>query len=152
MYETIVVGTDGSPTATVAVDRAARLACRLGARLVVVTGHEPGAPGRVSSLVDQILADARRRCAAAGADVDTRAVLADPAVALIDVAAELPAALIVVGNRRASGGMRLLTGSVPNRVLRRAPCDVVVAKTDAARAGELPEPRPGEAHSHDRGR
>lgn len=159
MYRTIVVGTDGSDTGTLAVERAAGLAAGLGAHLVVVTAYEPGAawpkrssrhPARRGSgkershdEVEAILLQARDLCRAAGmADVVTRSVLGDPAVALLDVAGEVGADVIVVGNVGVSGGMRFLLGSVPNRVLHRAPCDVIVALTkEAVRA------RRSDAHS-----
>jgi nucleotide-binding universal stress UspA family protein len=147
LYETIVVGTDGSPTATLAVERAASLAAALGAKLMIVSAYEPGfvplkrprrlgdrdgSARRVSPQqnAEGTLAAARKVCEAAGVrDVAARSVNADPAIAILDVALEVEAGLIVVGNVGVSGARRLLLGSVPNRILQRAPCDVIVART-----------------------
>ncbi len=51
-----------------------------------------------------------------------------PADALVHVAKEIGADLIVVGNRRVQGISRLL-GSVATDVAHHAPCDVYIVKT-----------------------
>ncbi|HZD65899.1 MAG TPA: universal stress protein [Acidimicrobiales bacterium] len=147
MYDTIVVGTDGSETAAVAVRRAAGLAGRLGAALVVVSAYQPVSEERLrrqrqetpdefswmvnpQEEVNEILTEAQRLCAAEGAgDVRTRAVDDAPADALLDVAAQVGADLIVVGSVGMSGARRFLIGSVPNRVAHHAPCDVIIVRT-----------------------
>ena len=53
----------------------------------------------------------------------------DPADAILDVAEELGADLIVVGNKGMSGAKRFLLGSVPNKVSHHAPCSVLIVRT-----------------------
>jgi nucleotide-binding universal stress UspA family protein len=53
----------------------------------------------------------------------------DAADAILDVAEERGAALVVVGNRGRTGAQRFLLGSVPNRVSHHAPCSVLIIRT-----------------------
>ena len=145
MTETIVVGTDGSATAQRALDEAVRLAKALQAELHVVAGFQPmhvritraptGAAKvwqplpdtRVEATIDQAAAAVRM----AGAKVKTHMVRGDPADALLNVAKEVGATTIVVGNRGMRGGRRVL-GSVPNTVSHKANCNVLIVQTDQA--------------------
>lgn len=141
MSESIVVGTDGSDTAKRAVAEAVRLAKALGAELHVVSAYEPlrGAhvvgPSEVAPRPDDVVDSTLDQAAAVGRFSDvvvkTHAVRADPAEALIDLAAEVGASMIVVGNQGMHGAKRLL-GSVPNSVSHRARCNVLIVATDAA--------------------
>jgi nucleotide-binding universal stress UspA family protein len=146
MSESIVVGTDGSETAGRAVDEAIRLAKALHAPLHVVSAYEPlrgahikGAPegaakiwaplpdSVVKSTVDQAAAKVRT----SGIDVHAHAVERDPADALLTVADEVGASMIVVGSKGMHGARRLL-GSVPNKVSHEAHCNVLIVATDRA--------------------
>jgi nucleotide-binding universal stress UspA family protein len=60
--------------------------------------------------------------------VSTRAEEGDPAEALITVARETNAALIVVGARGDDYLARALRGSVGEKLVARAPCDLLVAR------------------------
>jgi nucleotide-binding universal stress UspA family protein len=83
--------------------------------------------------VEAILSAAAVEARAAGAtDVVTRAVQGPPAEALLEVAEEVGAGLIVVGNMGMTGTKRFLIGSVPNRISHHAPCDVLIVRTDVA--------------------
>jgi nucleotide-binding universal stress UspA family protein len=62
-------------------------------------------------------------------EVSTFARQGDAADAIIDVAEEQRAELIVVGNKGMSGARRFLLGSVPNRVSHHAPCSVLIVRT-----------------------
>jgi nucleotide-binding universal stress UspA family protein len=53
----------------------------------------------------------------------------DPADAILDVAEEQKADLIVVGNKGMTGAKRFLLGSVPNKVSHHAPCSVMIIRT-----------------------
>ena len=79
------------------------------------------------------LADAALQDAVAalpeGLRASVHAVEGDPARALVQTAAALDAQLVVVGNRGMSGISRLFLGSVPERVARHAPCDVLIVRT-----------------------
>lgn len=146
MFTSIVVGTDGSQTAERAVSRAIAMAVALEARLQIVSAYEPrdeqAAPAESGPLQDPgwnvgphddvlaLLDRAQSEAQAAGvAAVDTFARQGDAADAIIDVAEEQGADLIVVGNRGLSGARRFLLGSVPNRVSHHAPCAVLIVRT-----------------------
>lgn len=64
----------------------------------------------------------------------------DPADALVAIAEEEDADLVVVGGTGMSGGKRLLAGSVSNRVSHRAPCSVLIVRGEPARTAGAPEP------------
>ncbi len=53
----------------------------------------------------------------------------DPADAILKVAEDVEADLIVVGNKGMTGARRFLLGSVPNKVSHHAPCSVFIART-----------------------
>ena len=61
--------------------------------------------------------------------VETFAREGDPADAILDVAEETKADLIVVGNKGMTGARRYLLGSVPNNVSHHAPCSVIIVRT-----------------------
>ncbi|MDQ3645862.1 MAG: universal stress protein [Actinomycetota bacterium] len=117
MYERIVAGTDFSPTATIATDRAAMLAQRLEAELILV---HAGADGG-----DQLDALARKYGARSAA-----IPAGNPAEVLINEAERLGADLIAVGSVGMTGGKRFLLGSVPNKVSHHAQLDLLIVKTD----------------------
>jgi len=144
VYESIVVGTDGSETAQRAVAEASELAKALGALLHLVSAYEPlrgarivGAPAgaaqvwdikpdaAVQSVVEQAAATAR----VIGVEVKVHTVTGDPADALLEVAERETADLIVVGNRGMHGMTRVL-GSVPNKISHRAGCSVLIVSTE----------------------
>jgi nucleotide-binding universal stress UspA family protein len=146
MFGSIVVGTDGSDTAKKAVDEAIDLAKAVGARLSVVSAYEPVSKARLreearqtpSDLqwmvnpreeVDATLSDAAELIRAAGVDVETFAREGSPADAILDVAEERDADLIIVGNKGMTGARRFLLGSVPNKVSHHAPCSVLIIRT-----------------------
>ena len=145
-YRNVVVGTDGSETAELAVEHAARLAGAFGARLTVVTAYSPGqgvtpqeldaAPEDVrwrlvdSSGAEDLAGHAKTLAKAAGVqDVRTRVAAGDPASALLDVAQDTLADVIVVGSKGMTGASRFVLGSVPNKVSHHAPCDVLIVHT-----------------------
>jgi nucleotide-binding universal stress UspA family protein len=146
MFRSIVVGTDGSDTARKAVDKAVELARSLDARVWLVSAYEPvpitrlreearQAPADLQWMVnpreevDATLSDAADVVRAAGVDVETFAREGDPADAILDVAEERDADLIVVGNKGMTGARRFLLGSVPNKVSHHAPCSVLIVRT-----------------------
>jgi nucleotide-binding universal stress UspA family protein len=79
--------------------------------------------------VEATLAGAAEDARAAGIEAATYPREGDPADAILDVAEELGADLIVVGNKGMTGAKRFLLGSVPNRVSHHAPCSVLIVRT-----------------------
>jgi nucleotide-binding universal stress UspA family protein len=146
MFESIVVGTDGSDTAREAVAQAVELAKLLGAHVHLVCAYEPApsvvlrdsgaagptvdwALGPPREAVDATLAQAAESFSEAGVPVDLYARRGDAADAILDVAEERGADLIIVGNRGTTGTSRFLLGSVPNRISHHAPCAVLIIRT-----------------------
>lgn len=136
MFQKILVGTDGSESATRAVERAVELARADGAELIVAHAHpDPNLgyaladdPAPVVDRAKEILTAIETTLAA---DVSVRTVVrqGEPATVLLDIAEEEGAGLIVVGNRGMTGTRRFLVGSVPNRVSHHATCDVLIVHT-----------------------
>jgi nucleotide-binding universal stress UspA family protein len=146
MFSSIVVGTDGSETAGKAVRAAADLAKSVGASLDIVSAYEPVSGQRLRDEarqtpgdlqwtinpredVEATLADAVEAVQGVGVDTQTFAREGDPADAILDVAEERGADLIVVGNKGMTGAKRFLLGSVPNKVSHHAPCSVLIIRT-----------------------
>jgi nucleotide-binding universal stress UspA family protein len=146
VFRSIVVGTDGSDTATQAVRQAIELASSVGARIELVSAYEPVSDARLreESIVvprdlhwminprEDVLATleaAAGEIRAAGVEVEVFARQGDPADAILDVAEERGSDLIVVGNKGMTGAKRFLLGSVPNKVSHHAPCSVLIIRT-----------------------
>jgi len=147
MFRSIVVGTDGSGTARQAVREAIELAAALGAAIELVSAYEPVAGQRLREEareapreeqwminaredVEATLREAAEEAEAAGVAVRTYAREGDAADAILDVAEERGADLIVVGNKGMTGAKRFLLGSVPNKVSHHAPCSVLIIRTE----------------------
>jgi nucleotide-binding universal stress UspA family protein len=146
MFKSIVVGTDGSGTADEAVRQAVDLARTVGAELELVSAYEPVPAQRLREErrdapedlqwaitpredVDATLEAAAAVARDAGVDVTVYPRQGDPADAILDVAEERDADLIVVGNKGMTGAKRFLLGSVPNKVSHHAPCSVLIIRT-----------------------
>ena len=146
MFTRIVVGTDGSDTAREAVRQATDLAKLAGATLSIVSAYAPvsgkrvgaeqqGAPQDVqygigprediNLVLDSAAADAKKD----GIEAQTHPVEGDPAEAILNVAEQTGADLIVVGNKGMAGARRFLLGSVPNKVSHHAPSSVIIVRT-----------------------
>jgi len=145
-YRNVVVGTDGSETAELAVRHAADLAKAFGARLTVVTAFTPHpdeeakrlqeAPEDVRwAITDATSADERaRRARTIARDAGVEEVVmrvdgGDPASLLIDAADDSGGDVIVVGSKGMTSAKRFVLGSVPNKISHHAPCDVVIVHT-----------------------
>lgn len=142
MYRHLVVGTDGSPTATEAVRHAVELARACGASLTVVCAYEEGPTGAGPEVPEDLgwqvtpsaVAEEAARGAAsmahrAGVEARQTVVRGNAAEAIIGVAEDEEADLIVVGSRGMSSPARFLLGNVPNAVSHHAPCDLAIVHT-----------------------
>ena len=83
----------------------------------------------VPSLRDATLEAAAALAREASVPVELYARQGDPADAILDVAEEQGADLIVVGNKGMTGAKRFLLGSVPNKISHHAPCSVLIIRT-----------------------
>ncbi len=144
--KTIVVGTDGSPTSMKAVHEAATLGAATGATLYIACavrlaqdvaaiapvgmplpgGWDEQAHAEAAASVARAAEVARQ----AGATAEGRVVTGEAANALICLADDVDADLLVVGSRGMTGAARFLLGSVPNRCAHHATCSVMIVRTD----------------------
>ncbi|HEX5299392.1 MAG TPA: universal stress protein [Streptosporangiaceae bacterium] len=147
-YDRILVGTDGSPSSMLAVERAGQVASASEAELVVVTAYDP-VPARDAARLELAIGNLREH-QIRGRDhaletleasrelvnservrsVRELAVEGEPVDAILATAAEQGAGLIVVGNRGMGALSGHLLGSVPGDIARRAPCDVLIVQTE----------------------
>jgi nucleotide-binding universal stress UspA family protein len=140
-YKVIVVGTDGSERADVAVRDALELAGLTGGTVhavhsihtpvVVEDAHSMQAMmnemrDHSDAIQQKLLEDAKRR----GVKVEFHSSLGEPANALVELAEKVNADLVVVGNRGMSGMKRFVLGSVPNKVSHHCPCSVLIVDTE----------------------
>jgi nucleotide-binding universal stress UspA family protein len=154
----VIVGTDGSESSLRAVDRAGAFAAQENAKLIVATAHLPNvekggwsrppshdhvndpraadALGREGyrmhgdAAVYEVLHEARGRARAAGAhDVEERAVVGAPVDALVKLAVDVKADLLVVGDVGLDSVAGRLLGSVPADVARKAKIDILIVHT-----------------------
>ena len=143
-YRTVVVGTDGSDSSLLAVERAATIASGANAKLIIATAYFPAEEDHRAAdmLKDEgykmsgnapiyaILREARDRAKNAGAnDIEEKPVVGAPVDALVELAEECNADLLVVGNVGLSTITGRLLGSVPANVSRRAKNDVLIVHT-----------------------
>lgn len=147
-YKTVVVGTDGSDSSLRAVERAAAIAAEDGATLVIATAHPPIPEERGRYAIPPgsdhgqdyrtvgeapyyaILQNAKERAHQAGAkNVEEKSIVGAPITALVQLAEDVNADLLVVGNVGLSSVAGRLLGSVPSEVSRRAKMDVLIVHT-----------------------
>jgi nucleotide-binding universal stress UspA family protein len=157
-YRTVIVGTDGSDSSMRAVERAGAVAGQENAKLIIASAHIPvhekGSWSRAPSHdhvtdaraadslgsegyklhgeapIYAILRDARDRAKAAGAqDIEERAIEGAPVEALIHLANDVKADLIVVGDVGLNSVAGRMLGSVPADVARKAKIDILIVHT-----------------------
>jgi nucleotide-binding universal stress UspA family protein len=119
----VLVGTDGSATAAKAVDRAVDVAKAAGAPLTILSVGP-------QDLAMQIVERETARHADSGVTIEKAVVAGEPTAALVEAARGGGYDLLVVGNRGMTGISRVIRlGSVPNKVMHRLPCNLLVVKT-----------------------
>jgi nucleotide-binding universal stress UspA family protein len=142
VFKSVVVGSDDSQTARQAVVAAADLAQLAGGTLHIVTVYDPKSVhpehlppelqlSTTTHPADVLLAELARIAQDRGLEAEVHAATGDPAEAIIRVAEQEGAELVVVGNKGMRGARRIL-GSVPNTVAHGAPCSVLIVDTVGA--------------------
>ena len=133
---TIVVGYDQTPGSQRALERAATLAKALGAKLVVTSvaplmvsiGRSGGPidPTDTPEMHAKELDTAREFLEAQGIEADYQRAIGEPADAIVQLANERNAEMIVVGTREPNLIQRLTGQSVSEAVSHHAHCDVLI--------------------------
>jgi nucleotide-binding universal stress UspA family protein len=157
VYRTVVVGTDGSASSLRAVDRAGAVAAQANAKLIVASAHFPAvekggwshAPSHDhvadpraadtlggegykmhgSAPIYAILRAARTGRRSPAPDIEERPIVGAAVDGLIDLAGEVNADLLVVGDVGLDTVAGRLLGSVPANVARRAKIDILIVHT-----------------------
>jgi nucleotide-binding universal stress UspA family protein len=141
--QTIVVGTDGSDTASQAVAVAIDMAEKYGSHLVVASSYVPVSESRLTKEqveapadiqwainptedVDAALRTVEEEAKERGIETTSEARQGEPSDVLCEIASQHKADLLVIGNK---GMQRRILGSVPNSVSHKAPCSVMIVKT-----------------------
>jgi nucleotide-binding universal stress UspA family protein len=136
----IVVGTDGSDTAGRAVKAAIAIAKTFDQPLHIVSAYrpqraQPHLPTEIaavllpSSAAESVLADAVSRASIAGVRASAHQRVGFAGDAILEVANDVGAALVVVGNRGIGSKARYVVGNVPSRVVHHASCSTYVVET-----------------------
>lgn len=146
-YQTVVVGTDGSDSSYLAVDRAARIAADSDATLVIACAYHAARPQDVSRAQDELGEDvayqvvgstpaeesvrtaAERAKRAGAAKIDTVVLDGEPVPTLAKIVEERSADLLVVGNRGLNTLAGRILGSVPSEAARKSKVDVLIVHT-----------------------
>ena len=140
-YSTIVVGTDGSKSSMLAVERAAKIAAAFNATLVIgcayyETKEDASKTLRQDSVTvlgtdpaQENLDKATEHARAMGAPTQTAIRPGTPVEALMSIVNETNADLLIVGNRGINSLTGRLLGSVPADVARQSDCDVMIVHT-----------------------
>jgi nucleotide-binding universal stress UspA family protein/nitrite reductase/ring-hydroxylating ferredoxin subunit len=125
-YASVLVATDGSPTADRAARVGAEFASAHGASITLVhVGDEP--VGQI------VLRDTAERLG--DREMPIKVLTGDPGDKIAELAGSDGHDLVVVGNKGMSSGLRFLVGAVPDKVSHQAPCDVLIVNT----VGRAPE-------------
>ncbi|MCG8919599.1 universal stress protein [Actinokineospora sp. PR83] len=146
-YQTVVVGTDGSDSSYLAVDRAAAIAADSSATLVIACAYQPREDRDLDRVQDELGSDvayqvvgfnpaeetvrtASERARKAGAaNIETVVVDGDPVPTLAKVVHDHKADLLVVGNRGLNTLAGRILGSVPAEAARKSSVDVLIVHT-----------------------
>lgn len=145
-YDTIAVGTDGSPTSLRAVRAAASMARAYEAKLIIISAfyNQPGAmlgaPDSESvpvidladaqSYLDDAASIAQKEGAKA---IEVIGKSGDPVKAMLEVEKDYSVDMFVVGNRGMNSVRGRVFGSVATELTRKAQADVVVVNTTSER-------------------
>ncbi len=136
----IVVGYDGSACGEAALDAALGLAASLGDEVIAVFGYAP--PGiwggeiaeheeAIEELGEKVIGRAREQASGGSVAFSTELVPKRAVAALIDVADEHEARMIVVGSFGEPPLKGVILGSTPNKLLHLADRPVLVVPAEA---------------------
>lgn len=141
----IIAAVDLSPASTSAARSAAKLAAKIGDRLLLVRTLEPfatsmpelamvGAPDVEQALrrgSTEALTQLSAELASEGCPIEIRVLMGPPSTTIAKLAADEGARLIVTGTHGRGASARLILGSVAQRLVTEAPCPVLVLREGA---------------------
>ena len=142
MFNNIIVATDGSGDAVRAAEAASKIADCCGSRVTLLSVYSPPvitAPeinlydleaDAMREMQDNVLVRTAQPFLKRSLTYETRTEVGNPAAAIMNVADEIKADLIVLGSHGVGGLRRFLLGSVSDRVGHYAHCTVLIVKQD----------------------
>jgi nucleotide-binding universal stress UspA family protein len=142
VFKSILLATDGSPSAAKALEYARDLALRDDAEVIVLHAFQP-TPGYLGepwgkrvmgvhvALGQEVANEAARRLREAGVDIIVEVLEGPPADAILRVASVRQPDLIVMGSRGHGDMASLLLGSVSHRVMAHTEIPVLVVRAPA---------------------
>lgn len=151
MFRNIVVPIDGSAPSDAAVALASKVANEEGASITLVHAVDPAKIAAVAapSSIDpnaaisaaeeaatEILASAAAKVSGSGVNVKTQLLEGDAVEAVLDLATQVGADLIVVGSHGRGGLSRALLGSVAEGILRKSTIPVLVTHAPRPQGGK----------------
>lgn len=141
-YNKIVVGTDGSKSSLLAVERAAKIAAAFDATLIIGCAYYENKEEASKTLRQDSVTilgdDTAKANLSAGREhaekfgvksIETAVRPGTPVQALMAIVNEFGADLLIVGNRGINSLTGRLLGSVPADVARQSDCDVMIVHT-----------------------
>ncbi len=137
-WKKIVMATDGSRYSAAATERAIRFAKSYGGEIAVLSvvdvptefyAEAPKAVEQMIAKAKEYTALVKKQAEAAGVKAETFVGEAEADEAIVNLAKEQQANVIVVGSHGRTGLKRLLMGSVTESVIGHAPCPVLVVKS-----------------------
>ncbi|WP_283135137.1 universal stress protein [Rhizohabitans arisaemae] len=126
---TVLVGYVPSPQGEAALHAGISEARRRAEPLVVVNTARGDIPADPRLAPEEDLDRVMRILNHSEVVFDLRQVAGDPAEEIVELAADLPASVLVIGIRRRSPVGKLIMGSTAQRVLLDAPCPVLAVKS-----------------------
>lgn len=141
----ILLGIDDSPFSRAALEFVRKASWAPNSKVIVVSAVRPAVmayseiyvpPAQAVEEVleeqkkahQELVSQAEKDLRGAGLATEARVLIGDPREAIVDVATEERADLVVVGSHGRSGLTKLLMGSVASHVVTHAPCSVLVIK------------------------
>ena len=154
MIRTVLVATDGSPAAEVAVRTAAELTLSLGPKAhlhiagivhyadvpIVLAKHPAGAPDLLGDEIAAALASATKIAQAAGVPFEVHRVEGEVVDSIIGCAEAVKADIIVSGALGRGRLARFVLGSITEKLVRTTTLPVVVVTRNSEVHGEAPAP------------
>ena len=139
MYSRILAANDGSPSSLKALDTAIELARQVSAELHMVTVEElPRFPASIDEVAEEkdeanhrfapIIAAAKAQASASGVKIETHLIPGHVAEAIVGLIKNRGFDLLVVGFMGHSQLYERIIGGTTDRLVRLAPCAVLVVK------------------------
>ncbi len=124
--QSILVATDGSVNANIALEEAFEASKECGSDLTVVSVVKPDRPSSYRKEAERIVEQAKKEGATRDIQVEGIVTEGEPWKKIVEIAKDKSIGVIIMGRHGQSALEKLLVGSVTERVAGHAPCSVIV--------------------------